>query len=792
MSTAAFPSHRLDIIGMTCASCAGRIERSLTQANAQQVQVNLANDSVSLQAPNEALPQLIASVQRSGYQVQLQHIHLAISGMTCASCSARIERLVRKVPGVLDCSVNLANEQAYIQALSSVEPNDLIAAISKAGFQAHIQQDHASKQQTKRTRREQYQLIVALLLAAPLVLPMLGMPFGWHWMPPAWLQWLLATPMQFFIGARFYRAGWNALRAGSGNMDLLVALGTSAAYGLSLYLWWQAHPSETPHLYFEASSVVIALVLVGKYFENRAKRQTGAALQALQALRPATATRLREQTEERVAVTDLQLGDVLRVRPGERFAADGTVLSGRTQADEALISGESTAQDKQPGDKVIGGSINGDGLVEIKIQALGNETQLARIIRLVEQAQAAKAPIEKLVDRVSSIFVPVVLLIACITLIGWLSSGASLEVALINAVTVLVIACPCALGLATPAAIMAGTGAAAKHGILIQDAEALEHAHAVTCVAFDKTGTLTAGRPQLLACHSHEQDQQALLREAASLQQGSEHPLAHALLNYCNENAIELLPLTHSQALVGYGTQGQLGKRTLALGNRRLLASKQLTPLTEETLAEQWEAQGHTVSWLMELAPQPRILGLLAFGDSLKEGSFEAVQQLQQRGIDCHLISGDNPGSVARISQQLGIRHWHAEVLPGDKAALLEQLRQAGKVVAMVGDGVNDAPALAAADVGMAMASGTDVALQAAGISLMRSDPRLVPAALDISLKTYRKIRQNLFWAFIYNSAGIPLAAFGLLNPVFAAAAMALSSLCVIANALLLTRWQPR
>ncbi|PTU76381.1 heavy metal translocating P-type ATPase [Pseudomonas mangrovi] len=787
-------SFRLPIQGMTCASCAGRIERALVGlAGVNSVQVNLASDSVTLRAPADALPRLVEAVREAGYQVPVEERELRIEKMTCASCSGRVERALAKLPGVLEVSVNLASEKARVRVLAGTSDAALEKAVADAGYQARALAGDKPDAAGQALRRERLAVLLALLLAAPLVLPMLASPFGLHWMLPAWLQALLATPVQFILGARFYVAGWKALRNRAGNMDLLVAIGTSAGYGLSLYLWWQSPAGVMPHLYFEASAVVIALVLLGKYLESRAKRQTGSAIRALQALRPERAVRLGEMGEEQVSIADLRLGDVLVVRPGERFPADGEVIEGESQADEALLTGESLPVSKTPGERITGGAINGDGRLLVRTTALGAETVLSRIIRLVEDAQAAKAPIQKLVDRVSAVFVPVVLVIALATLAGWLLAGAAAEVALINAVTVLVIACPCALGLATPAAIMTGTGVAARHGILIRDAEALELAHGVTRVAFDKTGTLTSGRPQLIHLHAIETDEQGLLRDAGALQRGSEHPLASALLGYCAERGIRPPDIHDSQALAGRGIAGRLGERRLALGNRRLLDEQQLGsgPAQAQALAQQWEAEGRTLSWLMELSPAPRVLGLFAFGDSIKPGAAAALAQLAERGIECHLISGDNQGSVASVGAALGISQLHAQVLPGDKARLVGELRNDGAVVAMVGDGVNDAPALAAADVGIAMGSGTDVAMQAAGITLMRGDPRLVPAALEISRRTYAKIRQNLFWAFIYNLVGIPLAAFGVLNPVFAGAAMALSSVSVVSNALLLKRWRP-
>ncbi|MGG5241610.1 heavy metal translocating P-type ATPase [Pseudomonas lurida] len=718
---------------------------------------------------------------------------LPISGMTCASCAGRVERALGKVPGVQSVSVNLANERAHVEVLGQMDPGVLIAAVDKAGYTATLPQSETTTEanQAQRLHRERWALLLAILLALPLVLPMLVAPFGLHWMLPAWAQFALATPVQFIFGARFYIAAWKAVRAGAGNMDLLVAIGTSAGYGLSIYEWLTAHPGMAPHLYFEASAVVIALVLLGKYLESRAKRQTASAIRALEALRPERAIRVIAGREENVAINALKLGDLVMVKPGERFPVDGEVVDGQSHADEALISGESLPVPKQPGDKVTGGAINGEGRLLVRTLALGAESVLARIIRLVEDAQAAKAPIQKLVDKVSQVFVPAVLLLALITLVGWWLYGASVETAIINAVAVLVIACPCALGLATPTAIMAGTGVAARHGILIKDAEALERAHEVSAVVFDKTGTLTSGTPKIAHLAAVDGNEDVLLQQAGALQRGSEHPLAKAVLDTCHEKALAVADVTASQSLAGRGIAGTLNGQPLALGNRRLLEENGLSAGDLADSANAWEAEGRTLSWLIEQGAQPRVLGLFAFGDTLKPGALDAVQQLKAQHITSHLLTGDNRGSARVVAQALGIDDVHAEVLPADKAATVAELKKTG-VVAMVGDGINDAPALAAADIGIAMGGGTDVAMHAAGITLMRGDPRLVPAALEISRKTYAKIRQNLFWAFVYNLIGIPLAAFGLLNPVLAGAAMALSSVSVVSNALLLKTWKPK
>ncbi|MFF7707749.1 heavy metal translocating P-type ATPase [Pseudomonas sp. NPDC007930] len=718
-----------------------------------------------------------------------QHLDLAIEGMTCANCAGRIERALRKADGVRDVRVNYANERARIELARPLPVAELIALISRAGYGAHVPRDVKAEQAQARRQqhREGLAAALALALAAPLVLPMLAQALGFALMLPAWLQLLLATPVQFVLGARFYRGAWAALRAGSGNMDVLVALGTSAGFGLSLYLWLAHAAEQPPHLYFEASAAVIALVLLGKYLEGRAKRQTAGAIQALRALRPEHALRRQGTEEQWVPLAALAPGDVIVVRPGERVAADGEVIEGRSEVDEALITGESLPVAKAEGGQVKAGSINGTGRLQVKVTALGAQSLLERIIELVEQAQAGKAPIEKRVDQISQVFVPVIVAVALLTGLGWWWAGAG-AAAWVHAVSVLVIACPCALGLATPAAIIAGTGAAARQGILVRGAEVLERGARITDVVFDKTGTLTLGMPRLVGLQAQQPGHALAL--AAGLQQGSEHPLAKAVLAAAEAQGITPLPASAIRAVPGEGVYGQLAGEPFELGNRALLARHQLDNPPWQAEASAWEAEGRSVSWLLAAGSRPRVLALMAFGDEPRPGAQAAVAALQQRGIRCHLLSGDNHGAANALAQAVGIARVHAQVQPAGKAEVVAGLRAHGRV-AMVGDGINDAPALAAADIGIAMGSGTDVALQAAAITLLRNDPRAVAQALELCQRTYGKVRQNLFWAFIYNVLGIPLAALGWLDPVFAGAAMALSSLSVVGNALWLGRWQP-
>lgn len=729
---------------------------------------------------------------------------LAIEGMTCASCANRVEKALAKVPGVVSAEINLALETAQVVGdAGMVTLPRLIEAVESAGYHAralHAEADNSADdvRTPLKNAHDGWPVVYAAALSLPLVLSMVVEWLGWHGVLSGWVQWALATPVQFWLGWRFYRAGWHALKARAGNMDLLVALGTSAAYGLSVYLLFVPAHTGMNHLYFESSALVITLVLLGKWLESRAKKQTTEAIRALNALRPEYASVLRSGQEVQLPIAEVRVGDVVLIHPGERIPVDGRVLEGASHVDESLITGESLPVAKQLGDKVTGGAVNGEGVMKITTTAIGAESVLSHIIRLVESAQAKKAPIQHLVDQVSAVFVPVVIVIALLTLLAWGLFTSDWQVAILNAVAVLVIACPCAMGLATPTAIMVGTGVAAQHGILIKDAEALALAHAVKTVAFDKTGTLTEGRPALITLESSAKsvtpnDVEQVLQLAASLQSGSEHPLAKAVLNAAPH--LSLLAAVDVQAISGKGITGTVDGKKLYLGSTRLMDDLNVSLSALKARAAVLESEGYSVSWLAQARPMmnfsPKLLGILAFGDALKASAGAAVGRLARQGVTTVLISGDNQGSASRVASQLGITQCYAQVLPDDKANIVLQLKQNGGLVAMVGDGINDAPALAAADIGIAMSSGTDVAMHAAGITLMRGDPALVADAIDISRRTYAKIRQNLFWAFVYNVVGIPLAAMGLLSPVVAGAAMALSSFSVVSNALLLKRWKP-
>ena len=800
-------------------------------------------------------------------------LDIGVGGMTCASCVGRVEKVLKRLPGVTQANVNLATETARVtwgtELAAAAHPSgqtttpqpataaDMQARVARAvrdaGYEPRpvdTSENEAKKPNFMGVDADFWPVLIGIILSAPLVLPMLGDLAGKHWMLPAAWQFALATPVQFGLGWRFYKAGWHALKGGTGNMELLVSLGTTAGWALSTWLWWQAEPGEMVHVYFEGSAVVITLVLLGKWLEARAKRETTAAIRALQSLRPETAHLLPDGVRRTdvvdVPVAELLPGDVIAVHAGERFAADGEVLQGQTQADESMLTGESLPVPKTTGDTVTGGTLNGDGVVHVRVTATGTQSTLAHIIALVQDAQGHKAPVQRLVDKVAAVFVPVVIAIALATLAGWLATGAPLEQAMMNAVTVLVIACPCALGLATPAAIMAGTGVAAQHGILIKDAEALEIAHKVDTVAFDKTGTLTQGAPVLtqFVCMPGVDSDQAL-QLAADLQATSEHPLGKAVVKAAQQAATLATSqtgaapaptrgwhkLTNVHSVPGCGSEANLivpnpgsarsadrvrpgeqlesrqgttpdqASQPLRLGSLRWMDTLGLLTPELNQHAQALQTAGASVS---ALAVGPHVLALLAFADEPKPSAQGAIAHLKALGLKVVMVSGDNAGAANAMAVRLGLNpdagDVMANVLPADKVATVKTLQQGGlHTVAMVGDGVNDAPALAAADVGLAMnnsqghasAGGADVAMHAAGITLMHGDPWKVADALDISRRTVRKIRQNLFWAFAYNVAGIPLAALGLLNPMVAGAAMAFSSISVISNALLLKRWQP-
>ena len=714
---------------------------------------------------------------------------LDVQGMSCASCVAHVERALKKVPGVSTASVNLTLETATVQG-AALQAERLVSAVEDAGYHASVRSAAKKSESARERTPERTQFVLAALFTLPLVAPMLLQWADMHVMLDGYLQLLLALPVQFWFGRRFLLGAVKALRHGTANMDTLVALGTLAAFGLSVYLLLAGSSGHA--LYFEAATVIITLILLGKWLEARARMQTTAAIQALQALAPEQASVLREGSEQRIAVESLRVGDVLLVRPGERVAADGIIIDGRSQLDEALLTGESAPVLREAGARVTGGAINLDGLLQVRVVATGTETTLARIIRLVESAQAKKAPIQRLADHVSGVMVPIVIAIAVLTALGWGFFNGDWTQATLNAVSVLVIACPCALGLATPAALMAGTGVAARSGILIRDADALEHAQALTVVAFDKTGTLTEGRPRVIRLVALQGSEAQALALVAGLQQGSTHPLAQAVLAHAKAAGVPPTPLKDSRALAGRGVVARIDGYEHWFGNRRLMqelgwSDDELTQRINDAAAD-----GFTLSWLARATDHGNeLLALVLFQDTIRATAASAIAQLHKLGIRTLMVSGDNAASALAIARSIGLDDVRADVLPQHKADVIHALQQQGARVAMVGDGINDAPALAAADVGIAMGGGTDVAMQTAGITLMHSDPQRVADAIAVSKQTYHKIRQNLFWAFAYNLLGIPLAAFGMLNPMLAGAMMAFSSVRVVSNALLLPYWRP-
>ncbi len=783
----------LAVEGMTCSACSVRLQNALERTPGvldADVDLALERATVHIQRGAANAAALTEAVARTGFHARTEQRTFPLEGMTCAACAARVEKVLLRTLGVVDVDVNLALERVTVIALAGAVPASALAQrIEQAGYRLVVDaapdsleaDRHRAAEEQQRLDAERRLVVTAAVLTVPMVMGMIFQVLGYddlHLMPAA--EVLLATPIQFVIGARFYRAAFNALRSGGANMDVLVVLGTTAAYGYSWYLLVALGEAADGQLYFEASAVIITLVLLGKHLESRAKRATTDAVRQLMDLRPATA-RLRDPdgSEIDVPVTEVRRGDVVLVRPGEGIPVDGEVVAGASDVDESLLTGESAPIAKQPGDAVTGGAVNTVGYLEIRAAAVGEAATLARIVRLVEDAQRGKARVQRLADRVSAVFVPIVVAIAGLTFVAWLAAAGGVETSLIAAVSVLVIACPCALGLATPTAIMTGTGAAARLGILVKDVDTLERAPELTTVVFDKTGTLTVGHPEVAWIRALRGSEDELLGLAASVQQASEHPLAQAILAKAREQGIELLPVAAFRNQVGQGVKGFVADREVRVGN---------SAFAGDPSADALEDSIHTVVWV---ADEEGTRGALAFSDPLRPEAKIAVAGLHAQGIRSVVLSGDAPAVVQHLAAEVGIDEARGGVLPDQKADWVAERMAQGERVAMVGDGVNDAPALAAADVGFAMGSGTDIAMETAGVTLMRPDPSLIPAAIAASRATLRKIKQNLFWAFVYNVVGIPAAAFGYLSPTLAGAAMAFSSVCVVSNSLLLRKWKP-
>ncbi|TVT46438.1 MAG: copper-translocating P-type ATPase [Denitromonas halophila] len=788
------PAHpqRLDlpIHGMTCAACASRIERVLKRLPGVEAQVNLATEraTVQLTGPDAAgADAVVAAIRQAGFEVPDTRLEFAISGMTCAACATRLEKVLNRLPAV-SATVNFATETAQIRLPpGGVTEAELIAAVDGAGFVAHRRGAAARAEEKARKaaewRAERKRFLISLVLTAPLLAQMPAMFFGSgeHEFIPRWVQWVLATPVQFWIGWRFYRGAGSALRGGGANMDVLVALGTSVAYGFSLVVTVLGRMDL--HVYFEASATIITLVLMGKLLEARAKARTSEALEALVRLQPRSAWVARDGVLQEVPVESLSPGDRFVVRAGDSVPVDGVVRAGQSALDESMLTGESLPVAKTEGDTVFAATVNSDGALHCEATGVGSDTMLASIIRLVEQAQGSKAPVQRLADQVAAVFVPVVVAIAVLTFFGGWWWGGSVTEALVNAVAVLVIACPCALGLATPTAIMVGTGLGANHGILVKNAEALERAQNLTVLAVDKTGTLTEGRPavtDVVPADGFSRDE--VLGWAAALESASGHPLARAIVAAAGQvataEAVDTVP--------GQGVRGTLGGRLVLVGSPVFLRNNGVD--VPDGSVDVLAAQGRT---LVAVAVDGRLAGVIGVADPLRSSSAGAVARLQRAGIDVVMLTGDHPATARAVAEAVGISRFEAGVLPADKAKAVQALVANGHRVGMAGDGINDAPALAAADVSFAIGTGADVAVAAADITLMRGDLNGVADAVELSRATLVKIRQNLFFAFIYNVLGIPLAAFGFLNPVVAGAAMALSSVSVVSNSLLLKRWRP-
>ncbi len=780
----------LPVAGMTCAACSTRLEKNLNKLPGVKANINLAAEKAQIEYdPEQATPtSLIQAIRKTGFSVPPQQLQLALEGMTCAACATRIENALNKIEGVT-ATVNFATETArIIFTPGTTSPELLIAVIDKTGYGAH--ESGESSREIERVRREavyhkELQVFwLAAALTLPLVAQMAFMFSGQHAdIIPRWLQFALATPVQFWAGKRFYVGAWHALRGGGANMDVLVALGTSMAWLFSTVVTILALPQ---HVYFEAGAAVITLVLLGKLMEARAKGKTSAAIEELIKLQPRTAWVEREGKALEVDIGSIKVDEIFIVRAGENVPVDGEVIEGRSSVVEAMLTGESLPVSKTGGTKVYAATQNQDGMLRCRATGVGSHTLLAEIIRLVEQAQGSKAPIQRLADVISGVFVPTVILISLATFVLWWWLGGSFTSALVNAVAVLVIACPCALGLATPTAIMVGTGRGAKAGILVKNASALERAEKIRTLVLDKTGTLTEGKPSLTdLAPVNGNTEVELLRLAAALEQGSQHPLAQAILTQAREMELKLPAVANFLSLSGKGVTGEIEGKTYYLGSPNYLAEQGV--LSDASVLAQMQSQGKTV---LALAETGVLLGHLAIADRLRESSTRAIARLKKMGIEVIMLTGDNHATAEAIARQVGIESYRAEVLPQHKAEEVEKIKTRGMVVGMVGDGINDAPALAAADVSFAIAAGSDVAIEVADVTLMRNDLNSVVDAIALSRATLGKIRQNLFFAFIYNVLGIPLAALGMLNPVIAGAAMAMSSVSVVSNSLLLKRWK--
>ncbi|RAZ79328.1 heavy metal translocating P-type ATPase [Planococcus halotolerans] len=784
----------LGITGMTCAACSNRVEKNLSKVNGvKSATVNPANEkaTVVFDESKTSVDELINRVEKTGYGVIEERIELSLSGMTCAACATRIEKVLSKTNGVIQANVNLASEKATVKYISGkTDVDTLIDRVKKTGYDAkpavkeNAEAEMAVKEQQYKKQRSAF--IIGAFISIPFLIAMIGEFTGNHaLMMPGWLQFLLATIVQFTIGWRFIRGAYNSLRGGSANMDVLVALGTMAAYLYSTALLLIGAESG---FYFEASVIIITLIILGKVLEARAKGQTSEALKKLMGLQAKTAHVIRNGETVDVQVEDVESGDLLLIKAGEKIPVDGEIVEGQTSVDESMLTGESLPVEKEQGDMLIGATINKHGSVKMKATKVGKDTALSQIIRMVEEAQGSKAPIQDLADKISSVFVPIVIVIAALTfLITFYFVGFS--AALVSAVAVLVIACPCALGLATPTAIMVGTGKGAEHGVLIKGAEHLQLIRNVDAIVLDKTGTITNGEPEVTDVMAFGIDNDELLRLVASAETGSEHPLGQSIIQKAKEKKIQLSDAMNFEAVPGHGIYASIDGKRLAVGNKKLMEREKVLLEPYQIEIEALEEKGKTV---MMAAKDGSLLGYVAVADTVKKTSRQAIRELKEQGIEVVMMTGDNERTAQAIATEVGVDRVLAEILPEGKAEQVEKLKREGKKVAMVGDGINDAPALATADVGIAIGTGTDVAIEAADITLMSGDLLAIVETIQLSQATMRKIKQNFAWAFGYNILLIPVAAFGLLNPILAGAAMAFSSVSVVTNTLFLKQWKPR
>lgn len=783
----------IGVTGMTCSACSNRVEKVLNRMEGVEAQVNLATEkaTVTYDPEKSSIDTINEKIENMGYGILREKIELDVFGMTCSACSSRIEKVLNKQEGVKSATVNLATESASIEYNPGLlDEKAIVERIQKLGYDAKHKTESKEKNSYKEERINEMKrkLTISVLLSLPLLITMLdhllGIRLPQIFMNP-WFQFALATPVQFYVGWQFYTGAYKSLKNGGANMDVLVALGTSAAYFYSLYeaLKTIGNPAYEPHLYFETSAVLITLILFGTYLETRAKSQTTNAISELLNLQAKEARVIRNGNEMMVPVEEVEAGDHLVVKPGEKIPVDGIIVKGRTSVDESMLTGESIPIEKHKDSPVIGSTLNMNGAIEMRATKVGKDTALASIVKIVEEAQGSKAPIQRLADVISGYFVPIVVGISLLTFIIWIGfvQPGQFESALIASIAVLVIACPCALGLATPTSIMVGTGRAAETGILFKGGEHLERAHELDAIILDKTGTITKGKPEVTNFSGDEETLQLL----ASAEKGSEHPLAEAIVTYAEEKEILLLETDDFEAIPGHGIKATIDGREILVGNRKLMKNQDIDINDAEEEMSRLEKDGKTA---MLIAIDRRFAGVVAVADTIKETAKEAIEQLKQEGLDVIMLTGDNKRTAEAIAGQVGINEVIADVLPEQKADKVKEIQLQGKKVAMVGDGINDAPALAVADIGIAIGTGTEVAIEAADVTILGGELLLIPKAIKISRATMKNIRQNLFWAFGYNTAGIPIAAAGFLAPWIAGAAMALSSVSVVTNSLRLKR----